>query len=115
MVVGRRSRAATGRIEGLIGFFVNTLVLRPTLRGDPPSASCCGAVREATASRYAHQDLPFEKLVEALRPARDPSARRSSQVMLFALQNHPARPRPEWLGPAFETLSSVRAVPPRAS
>ncbi|HLJ02697.1 MAG TPA: condensation domain-containing protein [Solirubrobacteraceae bacterium] len=60
-------------LEGLIGFFTNTLALRTRLRGNPSFREVMARARESALGAYAHQELPFEKVVEALRPKRDPS------------------------------------------
>ncbi|HYR10485.1 MAG TPA: condensation domain-containing protein, partial [Longimicrobium sp.] len=81
--VAGRTRAET---EGLIGFFVNTLPLRADLGGNPTFATLLHRVRQATLGAYEHQDLPFERLVEALHPGR--SLRHAPVFQtLFALQN----------------------------
>ncbi len=83
--VANRSRP---EIEGLIGFFVNTLVLRTDLGGDPTGRQLLARVREVCLGAWAHSELPFEKLVEDLRPERDASRNPVFQVM-FVFQNLP--------------------------
>ncbi|MGZ7177564.1 amino acid adenylation domain-containing protein [Burkholderia gladioli] len=77
-----------GQTEDLIGFFVNTLVLRHRLDGDPRFEQFLRQVRDTTLDAYAHQDLPFENLVELLSPERQTSYAPLVQV-LIALQNTP--------------------------
>ncbi len=83
--VANRQRA---EVEGLIGLFVNTLVLRSQLTPQSSFQSLLQQVKATTLEAYDHQDLPFEKLVEALQPERDLSHSPLFQVK-FRLENAP--------------------------
>jgi amino acid adenylation domain-containing protein len=79
-----------GGAEQLVGFFVNTLVLRSNLSGNPTFETLLSRVRETTLGVFEHQELPFEKLIEALQPERNLSYTPLFQIM-FAFQNTPQK------------------------
>ncbi len=84
--IAGRNRAA---LEGLIGMFLNTLVLRTDLSGSPSYETLIDRVRDTALAAYAHQDLPFEKLLDELKPERDLSRTPLFQVF-FNMLNLPA-------------------------
>ena len=102
--IANRSRPET---EGLIGFFVNTLVLRVDLSGSPSFAELVERVRTVALDGYAHQDLPFEKIVAELAPERDLSRNPLVQV-IFQLFEAGATPE-------AAALQAGMALPSRTS
>ncbi|MEB3282827.1 MAG: amino acid adenylation domain-containing protein [Lyngbya sp.] len=85
--IANRNRA---EIEKLIGFFVNTLALRVNLSGNPTFEELLQRVRQVSLEAYAHQDLPFEQLLEELKISRSLSYTPLFQIM-FVLQNAPLK------------------------
>ncbi len=83
-IAGRGSR----ELEGLIGFFANTLVMKVEVRGEERFKDLLRRVREVALGAYAHQEVPFEKVVEELQPERDLSRQALFQVVL-SVQNAP--------------------------
>jgi hypothetical protein len=81
--IANRNRKET---EALIGFFANLLIYRTSFAGAPTFRQLLGRIREQALAAYAHQDVPFEKLVDELQPEREPGDKPLVQVV-FSLQN----------------------------
>ncbi|MCS6844354.1 MAG: condensation domain-containing protein, partial [Caldilineales bacterium] len=104
-VVANRPRP---ELEGLVGFFVNTLVFRTRFDGDPTFRELLARVRETVLAAFAHADVPFEMLVDAIQPQRDLSHTPLFQAA-FSLQNTPM-PSAELPGLSLQAINVDRGA-----